>query len=87
MIKNQSPSSFRQMVRLASVSLALSLAACSTTSDSQPDTLREITQAQFMPLYQQCMRSRAPLRPNRTSAAMVNETAKFCMQAARAAAR
>ena len=42
---------------------------------------------EFMPIYEQCLRDRAPLRPVRTSQMMLSEVAKACMKAAKAAVR
>jgi len=67
--------------------LIVALAGCAGAARPQPGSLAAIKESQFMPIYQQCLQDNAPLRPTRTSALMLNEVAKACMQAAKRAVK
>jgi len=86
MTNNPQYPSRSRTVHLVVVLVVLALGACAS-SRPEPGSLSAVKQSQFMPLYQQCLRENAPLRAVRTSAAMLNETAKACMKAANAAVR
>jgi hypothetical protein len=66
--------------------LVIALTACATEGPP-PGSLEALKQSQFMPIYQQCIRDRAPPHPRRTSTVMLNEAAKACMRAANRAVR
>ena len=76
-----------QIARLNAFSLGLFVAACATTPSVELGSLAEIKRTQFMPLYQQCMKTRAPLKATRTSVEMLNHVAVTCMRAAKDAVR
>ena len=78
-------SPLRLMTSVAGL-LILTLAGCASTPELDTGSLHAIKRAQFMPVYQQCVRTHAPLRPGRTGMKLYN-VGKECMLRASAVVR
>ena len=78
-------SRFRWTISVAGP-LILTLVGCANAPESDSGSLQAIKRAQFMPVYEQCLRTHAPLRPGRTGMKLYN-VGKECMLRANAVVR